>query len=102
MFLLTINSVKRTDANELAVGDLELFVVHLTMLKEGYERVLLNVPEWLETSLKRANEVLNFRLRDDKERKLKNLKNRLEALKTPDERRKDIAAEIAALEKELA
>jgi len=91
--------VEALDFDDL--DDLVMGLIELRNIKRGYGELGLDAPDWLQNKLREGEVELNYRLRDAKERKLAKLKLQKERLKTPDQKRSDVDAEIAKLESEL-
>lgn len=100
--LLKRYDIIRIELNELALDELVLLAGALHRATEDYTRLGIDVPEWLSEKKKLTDNAVTFRIRDEKEHKLKKLKLQRENLKTADEKRKQVDSEIAVLEKELA
>lgn len=90
------------DVRSASLDELVLASVDLKNVIGGYQELGLDVPDRLTGVAKDIKREVVERVRTDKERKLKTMKLRREALKTPDEKRAGLDAEIVALEKELA
>lgn len=86
----------------LSFDDFMLYAVHIDSLKEGYFRLQVACPVWLQEKHAEVMRELIYRQRAEKERKLKQLKARRETLLPADVKLKTTEEEIAELEKELA
>lgn len=67
-------------------------------LKSAFEHRQIDVPEWLADSARTLDAEVGSRLRDARLKRLREAKNRLSALATPDQKRAALEKEIAALE----
>jgi len=81
----------------------ELFLVHeqLRVIQAGWTEIGLDAPEWVRDKLLQVETEIKLRVKAELQRKLRNAKNRREALRTADEKRNILDAEIAALENRL-
>jgi hypothetical protein len=59
-------------------------------------------PDWLNEKLDETNATYNHKVRAEMKRQLQLAKAKLEGLKTMDQKRSDLEAKIAALQKSLA
>ncbi len=102
MYQITVRVIKTLDVQELDTEELGLYVAQLASVEAGYKASGQEVPAWFANAQKEGQTILALRQRDEKQRKLANLKARQSSLKTREEKRADVDAEIEALEKELA
>ena len=68
---------------------------------QEYEAQTLQVPEWLKNAATTLDSEIKLRARDEKLRRLNEVKARRAALATPEEKRAGLDSEIAALEESL-
>jgi len=71
-------------------------------LRDFYEKMQLEPPEWLDTRIKELSREIKSRTADMLEKRLREAKARREALKPATERREEVDAEIKRLEEQLA
>lgn len=62
----------------------------------------LETPEWIVEKLADVNTEIRMRVKSELQRRLRNAKARRAALKTADEKRRDLDQEIAELEKQVS
>jgi hypothetical protein len=86
----------RMDLDELT----ELSAVGRILVDE-FERLSLEVPDWVTANLKSLRREIKTRVADQLEKSLRDKKTRLEALKPAEQKRTDLQAEIDKLEKQL-
>jgi hypothetical protein len=84
-----------------SIDDLVIFEGQLKQVAEAYNDRNLEHPDWLIQKTSETKQVLANLLTGRKQRQLRELKLRLDSLKTPDEKRKAVEVEIGRLEKEL-
>lgn len=63
-----------------------------------YAAISVDAPEWLESQRKVIGREINSRLSDLREKRKREIKARLATLKTAEERRTELSAELARLE----
>lgn len=102
MYTTTLGQIKAMDVSSASVDELVLAFSTIKTALEGYYSLGVDVPEYLLGLQKDIKREVDERSRTEKERKLKTLRARREALKTPDEKRAGVDAQIAELEKQLA
>ena len=90
------------DVRSASLDELVLAHLEVSQTIAAYQGLGLDVPERLAGLVKDIKREVDERVRADKERKLKAMRARREALKTPDEKRSGLDAQIAELEKQLA
>ena len=74
---------------------------YLAVIDTEYQNLTLDTPEWVTDKLGEVAREINNRVTAELTLKLKQAKSRRSALKTADEKRKDLDVEIAALEGKL-
>lgn len=76
-------------------------LVFLSMLARGlraeYEHATVDIPEWLDSRQRELKREISTRQQDAIDKRRSELKSRLEALKTPSEKRVELEAELARL-----
>lgn len=97
-----LNQFKSFDADRMQLDELVALEVFGHGLREAYDRLGIDEPSYLDTQLKSVRRVIRTRNADKLSARSKELQNRLDSLKTPAEKRKEILAEQAKLNKKLA
>lgn len=90
------------DSNRLDITQLVALAAYGRQLRDEYEHLNLEAPEWVDTQLKSIRREIQTRNAERVEARLKEAKARLDSLKTPTERKSEIKREIATLEKQLS
>jgi hypothetical protein len=91
-----------TDLEEVdSVEELILAQNQLKIIDQGYQDLKLSTPDWVLDKLGETGHEIDSRIRSELARRLKNAKSRRSALRSADEKRKDLDAEIAVLEGKL-
>ncbi len=83
------------------VEELFLIQAQLKTIDSGYQEMKLETPEWVTDKLSETAHEIMTRVKGELLRRLKAAKARRSALQTPDEKRKNLDAEIEALEAQL-
>jgi hypothetical protein len=98
---VNLDALKNFDADRVDADELVALFAFGNHLKATYEGLLLEVPEWLKDNTESIKKTINQRREDMLQRALKNAESRLEALKTSEEKRGDLKAEIERLKAAL-
>jgi hypothetical protein len=67
-----------------------------------FESLKLEAPEYVGVQIRALKREISAKIADKREAERKRIKAQLEALKTPSERRTELAERLATLEKEMA
>lgn len=102
MFYTARQALKTMNLDEMNLDELGLLAANLASVDLGYQEVGIDKPEWFDELRGEVKVTLELRIRADKQRQLKNLKARVEALKSTKDKRLEVEKQIAVLEKELA
>lgn len=97
-----LNLFKQFDANRLDIDDLVALRAFGRQLAEEYTNQNVEVPEFVSVNNKALDREILARNRDRLEKRVRELKSRRDALKTPVERKREIDRELASLQKQLA
>lgn len=97
-----LDRLKAVDANRLSLDDIVELSAETRALAAEYDRLGVEVPEIVTSKLKSFSREINSRQAEALEKALREKKARLNALKTPEQRRKELEAEIAELEAKTA
>lgn len=97
-----IEQLKRLDIEvEIDTDELILAKGLLRMVDEGYQEAGVDTPTWVTDKLKNVSEEINRKNRAELEALLKKAQARRMALRTADEKRKALEAQISELEAKL-
>lgn len=92
-----------TVAEEIStVEELILAQNQLKVIDQGYQDLKLDTPEWVMDKMTEVGHEINSRVRNELARRLRTAKARRSALRTADEKRASLDAEISELEQKLA
>jgi len=97
----TLIMIKESNAESLNVEELILAKSQLKTIDDAFQEMKLDTPEWVVDKLSEVGLEINVRVRSELQRRLKTAKARRSALRTADERRKELDAEIAELESKV-
>lgn len=95
------DQLKGLDVNREQLDDLILLNEQGNLLRNGYERAQIDIPDWLSGALDTLQVEIGRQTRDRLELRLKELDQAANTLKTAAERRVEIAEERAKLERKL-
>ena len=70
-------------------------------MRAEYEALQADAPEWLDNRLRELRREIRTRQQDSLEKRIREAKARLQALKPAEQRRAELAAEIEKLEAQL-
>ncbi len=93
---------KNFSADRLDVDGLVALLAFGKVLRAEFETQKLEVPEYVGVQIRSLKREIDAKVADKREAERKRLKAQLEALKTPSERKTEIAARLEVLEKEIA
>jgi len=96
-----IEKLKSFSSTKYSLDELLALSAFQRSVRQEYESVWIDVPDWLDQSGRAILTAIKDRVRDELERKLASAKARRASLKTADERRKEADEEIAALTAKL-
>lgn len=97
-----LNQFRAFDAARLQLDELVSLEAFGHGLREAYERLGIEEPAFLDTQLKSVRREIRTRNADKLSARQKEIQNRLDSLKTPLEKKKELLAEKAKLDKQLA
>jgi hypothetical protein len=98
-----MNRLRRIDVRGLEdLEDLVAFYTDASTLCNSYQELGIDTPKWLDNKLSDVQAEIKARRRAAVQARLEKAKAERLTLRTPDEKRKAVDDEIAALEKELA
>lgn len=99
---MNVNALKNLNIERIDVDEMVALHAFGGGLQRAYEAHQLPVPEWLPENLRVLSKEIASHRRDSVERALKLANSRLDALKTADEKRRDLQAEIERLTASIA
>ena len=94
--------IENTDVEGIGtVEELLLARNQLKVVDDGYQELSLVTPEWVTDKMSEISIEITSRVRNELQRRLRAAKARRSALRTADEKRKDLNVEIQELEGKL-
>lgn len=94
--------VEETEVEEVGtIEELLLAKNQLEVINKGYKDLSLSVPKWVLDKHVAIDEEIRYRIKAELQRKLKIAETRRSQLRTADEKRRDLDAEIAELKKAI-
>lgn len=94
--------LKNIDMARYSLDELVSLSAYAKGLSTEFQANGIDCPEWLQLRQKELVREIRTRNADELERQLRAARNRMESLKTPEEKREAARAEIDRLEKMLA
>lgn len=98
---MTVNALKSYDVDRLALDELVAMAMFAQDLRAAHEQRGVEVPEYLLDATERLNAEVNRRNRDNLMLRLKQAEQAENALKTPTEKRAELAEQRAKLQRQL-
>lgn len=96
-----LQQFKNFDTDRLDVDELVALVAFGTMFRNEYEKHALDVPDWVDNNLRALKRDLKTKNAERLSARRKELKARLEALKTPSQRKAETEKELKSIEAQL-
>jgi len=97
-----LSQLKTFTADRLDLDELVALATFGRQMRSEYEAHQLEEPEWLDVQLKSLRREIHSRNADKLEARRREITSRLDALKTPTEKRAELLKEKAKLDKQLA
>lgn len=97
-----LNQLKTFDANRLDMDELVYLAALGRAIREEYEALGLDEPDWVDVQLKTIKREIHARNADKLEKRRREIETRLEGLKTPTQKKQELLREKAQIEKQLA
>lgn len=97
-----INALKTVNTDRADAEELMVLLAQGRHLQSAYEAEKFPAPAWLTEAVSTLGVEVKRRRRDQLELALKQARQKADGLKTAEQRRGEVASEIAALEKMLA
>jgi DNA repair ATPase RecN len=96
-----IQSFKNFQADRMDIDDLIELAAFGHQLRETYEKYNLDVPEFVGTQLNALRREIRSKTAESLAARRKEVKARLDALKTPSERKTELTRELKKLDEQL-
>lgn len=94
-----LGQFKTFTADRLDIDELVALHAYGRQLRSEYEALQLEEPDFVDTQLKALKREIVSRTAEKKEARVKELKARIDALKTPAQKKKELEDELAAISK---
>ena len=98
---MSISQLKQLDCDRYDIDELVALSAEGKALQAEYASLGVDEPEWLGAAVRSLSRDVRTRQADAVEKRLRQAKARLQALKPQAERRAELEAEIAALQSKL-
>lgn len=96
-----LNEFKNFSADRLDIDQLVALSAFGRQLRDEYEKHQLDEPEWLDVQVKSLRREIHARNADKLESRRREIESRLQSLKTPAEKKKELLAEKRDIERQL-
>jgi len=93
-----LERLKNLDLERLDVDEMVAMLAFAKSLAAEYQAQQAPAPEWVDTRAKELKREINTRLADMKEKRKKEIKAKLQSLKSAQERREELTKELEQLE----
>ncbi len=100
-FGLDMQTIKSFPLQDNGLEEIRFFLAVAWAIKTGYEAITPEVPDWLLEKIDEAKQVERVKSHAELKRKLQLAESRRAATATPDEKRKKLDDEIAAIKAQL-
>lgn len=92
-----LNDLKNLDLQRPDLEELVFLSATATILHTEFEKLGVDVPEWVDTRARELKREIRTRQQDGIDKRTREIRSRLDALKTPSEKRAELEAELAKL-----
>lgn len=96
-----LEQLKNFNVNAASIEEMVALRAYGSIVRDEFDKHQVEVPEWLDVQLKNLARQIKAKNADRLEARRKELKARLESLKTAPEKRAELRKELQALEKQL-
>jgi hypothetical protein len=93
-----LERLKNLDLERMDVDEMVAMSAFAKSLASEYSALALDQPEWLDTKSTELKREIGTRLADLRDKRIRELKARLNTLKSTEEKKSDLTAELARLE----
>lgn len=97
-----IERLKNINIESATIDEMVEVSADARSVEAEYGQLKVSVPDALTSGVATLRKAIQFRIQDKMEKDLKSLKAQMEAMQTVQEKRDKIAAQVAALEAQLA
>jgi hypothetical protein len=98
---MSLNQLKQFDADRYDLDELVCLSAEGNLLQAQYKTLGVDEPEWLGNTVRSLANNIRLRQADAIEKRLRQAKARVQALKPASERRAELEAEIAKLQSQI-
>ena len=92
-----LEKLKNLDVDRPDLEELIYLSAQARALRAEFEAESVEVPEWLDNSARALKREVRTRLANSVDKRVREIKSRLDALKTPSEKKAELEAELATL-----
>jgi hypothetical protein len=98
---MSLSQLKNFDADRFDIDELVALSAEGKALQAEYKALDVEVPEWLDSTVTSIGRVINLRLDESLQKRLRQAEARIQALKPASERRAELESEVAKLRTKL-
>jgi hypothetical protein len=95
--MLNLTDLKNLDLQRPDLEELVFLSAVATTLHAAFEKEAVDVPEWLDSRIRELKREIRTRQQDAVDKRVREIKSRIDALKTPSEKRAELQGELAKL-----
>jgi hypothetical protein len=95
---MSLNQLKNFRTDQYDLDDLVVLSAEGKAYQAEYKAQGVDVPEWLESNVRLIGREIGLKIADAKDKKIRQLRARINSLKTASERRADLQKELETLE----
>ncbi len=95
---MELERLKNLDFERLDVDEMVAMSAFARQIATEYDTLLLNRPEWLDVKTVELKREIQTRLADLRDKRMREIRAKIATLKTAEEKRADLAKELAELE----
>ena len=92
-----LDRLKNLDVQRPDLEELVFLSAQAKILRAEFEVENVDVPEWLDNSARALKREVRTRLANSVDKRVREIKSRLDALKTPSEKKAELEKELATL-----
>lgn len=96
-----LETLKNFNASAASIEEMVALRAYGRLVRDEFDGLMIDVPEWLDAQLKNLARQIKAKNADRLEARRKELRARLESLKTPNEKKAELRKELAALDRQL-
>jgi DNA repair exonuclease SbcCD ATPase subunit len=97
MHMLNLDDLRGLDLQRPNLEELIFLSAAATIMRAEFDKLGVDSPEWLDTRARELRREIRTRQQDAIDKRTREIRSRLDALKTPSEKRAELEAELEKL-----